>query len=399
VDLPTRKAGFRVLDLAEGAAAFCSKLLADLGAEVIKVERPGGEPSRRVGPSPRDVSSRKDSFSFIYHNGGKRGITLNLNLPAGRELFLKLLPGTDVVIDSFRPGELNRLGLDYPALRKVNLRLILASITGFGQTGPRSMFKSCDLVASAYSGQMSVCGSPAMTPLKPWGEQSLYTASLFGAVAVMMARRRVADAGEGCHIDLSLQEAAVATLGQVMTRCLVEQQSIRRQGGLYGDHAFAVCPCRDGHILLTPLRNWETLVEWMAADGMAGDLQEEPWKDESYRRDHFDHILHVVQLWTRMQPVQKLFELAQLMRFPWAPVQSPKEVLRDPQLQSRDFFAEASDPGGGTMTLPGTPYRFGGVRMASTLPPPSIGEHNGEVYRQLGLTDETIAEFVSKGVL
>ena len=396
MDTPGEKGRFRVLDLAEGASGFCSKVLADLGAEVIKVEPPGGDPSRRVGPFWSDVSGPNISLSFYYHNAGKRGITLNLKEPAGREVFRKLLLHADVVVESFPPGA---MGVDFPTLQAANPRLILASITGFGQDGPRNSFKSCDLIASAFGGPMYLCGSPGRPPLKPPGEQSCYTASLFGAVAILLARRRVANTGKGCHIDLSLQEASAATLEQELARYTLERQTPSRQGSLYGDKAFAVCPCRDGHIVITPLRNWETLVEWMAADGMAGDLQEEPWQEESYRRDHFDHILEVLHRWTRRQPVQRLFELAQLMRFPWAPVQSLNEVIRDPQLRARNFFLEIPLSGKGPVPLPGSPYRFDGVRMASPRRPLSVGEHNREVYGHLGLTDQDLSDLASRGVI
>jgi len=384
MDLPGRKEGFRVLDLTEDASAFCSRLLADLGADVIKVERPGGDPSRRAGPFLSRNPGRAESTSFFCHNIGKRGISLDLQKPAGREDFLKLLRRTDIVIESFRPGELKRLNLDFSTMEAENPRLILVSITGFGQDGPRSSFKSCDLIAAAFGGQMYVCGSPALPPQKPWGEQSHYMASLFGAVAVFLARRRAVETGKGCHIDISLQEAAAATLGDVLTRYVLDRRITRRQGSIYGDRAFAACACRDGHLVLTPLRNWETLVGWVAADGMAEDLQEEPWRDGAYRREHFDHILQVLQRWTGTQPVRKLFDLAQLLRFPWAPVQSIREVLEDPQLQARGFFLEIPRPGGeGTLSSPGSPYRLNGASSASKRSAPSIGEHNEEIRRQI----------------
>jgi len=383
-------AKMRILDLAEGKAAFCAKLLADLGAEVIKLERPGGEPSRRIGPFLGDSPHPERSLSFLYHNSNKKGVTLNLEDTAGRELFLKLVPRVNVVVESFPPGTLNNLGLSLKNLLGVNPRLILASITGFGQNGPQSRFKSCDLVASAFGGQMYVSGSPSTPPLRAAGEQSYYAASLYAAIGILLALRKGARDGQGAHIDISMQEAVASTLEHVLVRYFYEKTIARRQGALYWNDSFAIFPCQDGHILLTPMQNWETLVEWMASEGMAEDLQEERWQEEAYRRQHIDHILEVLQRWTQTQTVGKLFELGQLLRFPWAPVQSLADVGQDPQLQARSFFLDMPHPETGRgIKSAGPPYRFSSASPGRWKPAPRIGEDNREIYqKELGLTEE-----------
>jgi benzylsuccinate CoA-transferase BbsE subunit len=319
--------GVRVLDLADEKASFCSKLLADMGACVIKVERPGGDPSRRMGPFGGDSPHPEKSLLFEYHNTNKRGITLNLEHPEGKEIFFRLLKRNDIVVETFPPGHLKDLGLGFEVLNEVSQKIILVSVTGFGQEGPRSRFKSCDLVASAFGGQMYVSGSPSSPPLKAFGEQPYYTASLFAAIATLLALRKRATSGKGEHIDISLQEAVASTLEHVIVRYFYEQIIPKRQGGLHWDRSFCILPCKEGHLFMAPFQQWETLVEWMNNEGMAEDLRDEKYREEAYRLSQYDHIVEVLERWTRTHTTDELFQPGQLMRFPWAPVLSPKETL------------------------------------------------------------------------
>lgn len=178
--------GLQVLDLADEKAGYCSKLLADLGARVIKVEEPGGDPSRKMGPFWNDSPHPERSLSFFYNNTNKLGITLDLNHGEGKKTFLRLVEESDVVVETFPPGYLENLGLGFEVLNKINPGIILTSVTGFGQNGPRKDYKSCDLVASAFGGQMYVSGSPSTVPLKAFGEQSYYVASLYAAIGTLL---------------------------------------------------------------------------------------------------------------------------------------------------------------------------------------------------------------------
>lgn len=391
----------RVLDLADGPAGFCGRLLADLGAEVVKVERPGGEDFRWIGPLWRSLPDPEESLSFWYHNLNKKGITLDLADPAGQDLFLRLLPHTDVVIEAFPPGTMAGFGLGWETLHAADPRLILASITGFGQTGPRSRFKSCDLVVSAFGGHMFVSGSPSTPPLRAAGEQSLYAASLHGAIGILLALRETSRSGQGTHLDISAQEAVVSSLEHVLVRYVFETAIASRQGARYWNGSFAILPCQDGHILLTPLQHWETVLEWIAGEGMAEDLERDEWQDESYRRQHIDHLLEVLGRWTRTHRVRDLFELAQLMRLPWAPVHSLTDVLRDEQLRARNFFVDVPFPRAGeSLAFPGLPYRFSSGSCRPFQPAPRIGEHNRETFqRTLGLSEEELHRLSSLHVI
>jgi crotonobetainyl-CoA:carnitine CoA-transferase CaiB-like acyl-CoA transferase len=319
--------GYRVLDLTDEKARLCPRFLADMGAEVIRIEKPGTTPP------------------FHWENLGKQSVTLDIELKAGRELFQKLIEKADVLVESHPPGYLETLGLGYPQLTKINSRLIMASITPFGQDGPYRDYKSCDLVASALGGQLYVTGEPGKPPLKPFGNQSYYLASLFAAIGVLLALMSRHSSGRGQHIDISLQECVAAALDHVLVRYFYQDTVAKRQGSLHWNNAFRVFPAKDGYILFSLFYQWPTLVEWLASEGMAEDLTDEKWRDRDYRLEHLDHVIEVLERWTKTQPAPQLVEKGQLMRFPWAEVASIADLLASPQLKERGFWVEAEHSG------------------------------------------------------
>ena len=391
----------QVLDLADDKASFCSKLLADLGARVIKIERPGGDPSRRTGPFWKDTPHPDRSLSFWFNNTNKLGITLNIDKRTGREILLKLLKKTDILIETFAPGYLTQVGLGFQVLRGINPGIILVSVSGFGQTGPYSTYKSCDLIAAAMGGQTYVTGDPSRPPLKPYGEQTYYTASLFAVISILLALRKRNITGEGEHIDISLQEAAASALEHVMIRYFHDHVIAERQGSLYWNREFCIVPCKDGFMLVTLFQHWETLVGLMDSEGMADDLTDDAWTDEAYRLEHLDHIIEVVKRWTKAHTTRELFEIGQLMRFPWAPIQSPKDVLESPQLKARGFLFPVEYPEiKARVPCPNLPFRYSSLELQSPERAPLLGEHNAEVLRgELGLSDKEIEQLRSEGVI
>ncbi|MFH1124761.1 MAG: CoA transferase [Pseudomonadota bacterium] len=393
--------GIRVLDLGDEKAGFCSRLLADLGAQVIKVERPPGDPAGRHSPFPGKEGEPETSLSFLYHNSNKLGITLNLEQGEGRALFRRLLKGRDVVVETFSSGYLEGLGLGYDRLQKENPGLILVTVSGFGLTGPRRSYKSSDLVASAFGGHMSVTGTPEGPPLSLYGNQSYYAASLFAACAILLALRKRKETGEGRHLDISLQEAVTSTLEHVMIRYFFEKVIPGREGGGYGDHPFFVLSCKDGFIQMPLHQHWETLVELMARDGAAEDLADERWQDQRFRTDHMDHVLEVVERWTGLFTMKDLFELGQAMRFPWAPVQAPEEIIGCPHLAKRGYFTKVERAGGNNPILfPGLPFRFSRPVGRRRTNAPAKGEHNHLIYQdELGLDEREIERLTSIGAV
>ena len=372
-----------------------------MGACVIKIEKPGGDISRGTGPFLNNSPHPEKSLFFWYNNTNKLSITLNLENSDGREIFRKLLKRTDIVVETFPPGYLKKLGLDFEVLSKINPRVILVSVTGFGQNGPRKNYKSCDLVASAMSGQMYISGSPSTPPLKPFGEQSYYTASIFAAIGILLALRKRNQSGKGEHIDISLQEAVTSTLEHVMIRYFYDQIIPKRQGSLYWNNAFCILPCRDGFILVTLFQQWETLVEWMDSEDMADDLMDEKWNDEEYRLQSLDHVIEVLKRWAKTHTASELFETGQLMGFPWAPVYSPKEVLESPKLKEHGFFIAMDHPEiNASLKYPSFPYKSSSLFLKQWRRAPLIGEDNVQIFQgKLGLTKKEVQRLSSIGAI
>jgi len=371
----------RILDLAAANAGFCTKLLADLGAQVIKVEKPEGDDARGIGPFLRGKDNSRHSLSFLYNNANKYGITLNLDHEKGRSIYIDLVKKTDVLVETFPPEHLAGLGLAYEHLKWANPKLIHASISNFGPDGPKKTYKSCDLVAAASGGQMAVNGSPDREPLKSYGDQSGFTASLFAVYGILLALRNRRLTGEGEHLDISMQASVTATLEHVMERYFSGKNIFCRQAGRHWNDEFVTLPCKDGFLTITVFQHWDTLVEWLEGDGMAEDLRNDMWRDEQYRRVHSDHIIRVLQKWTLTQSAGELFEKAQLMRFPWAPVRSPRAVLECPQHKARGFFFEEDHiESGMKLCFPGMPFKCSKTTARSRRPAPLPGEHNRHIY-------------------
>lgn len=393
--------GVGVLDLAGGQGSFSSRLLADLGARVIKVEKPGGDPSREIGPYLGGSPDPEKSLFFFFNNVNKMGITLDLQTREGRRIFLELVRRNDIIIESYPQGHMETLGLGLEALREANPSIVVVSVTGFGQDGPRRDYLTCDLVASAFGGQMFICGEPEKQPIKPYGHQSYYSASLFATIAALIGLREKRKRGKNLSFDVSLQEAVSATLEHVMIRYLNEKTVAQREGGLHWHRGFCIFPCREGFILLTLFQQWPTLVEWMASENMAEDLVDKSWEDEGYRREHIDHAIEVIGRWTRTHTSHDLYEMGQSFGFPWAPVRSPRDVLNCPQLKARNFFmdveySESDQP----LKFPGTPYKSGMPVPEEWKAPPRTGEHNNRIYHEeLGMPLQEIERLHSLGVI
>ena len=393
--------GVGVLDLAGELGSFSSRLLADLGARVIKVEKPEGDSSREIGPYWGGSPDPERSLFFYFNNANKLGITLDLQTKEGRRIFLELVRRNDIIIESYPPGYMDTLDLGLEALREANPSIVIVAVTGFGQDGPRKDYLTCDLVASAFGGQMFICGGPENPPIKPYGHQSYYSASLFATVAALIGLREKRRSRKNLSFDISLQEAVTATLEHVMIRYFNEEMVAKREGSLHWDRGFCIFPCRDGFVLLTLFQQWQTLVEWMASENMAEDLVDKKWEDEKYRREHIDHVIKVISRWTKIHESQELYEMGQSFRFPWAPVRSPRDVLKCPQLKARKFFMDVNClENSQILEFPGSPCKYGMPLPENWKAPPRIGEHNNQIYHgELGMPLQEIERLHSLGVI
>ncbi|MGH7960815.1 MAG: CaiB/BaiF CoA transferase family protein [Candidatus Binatia bacterium] len=397
----TALSDLRVLDLTDLKGALCAKLLGDMGADVIKIEPPGGDAMREIGPFLDGTPHRDRSLFFWFYNTSKRGITLDLHKPEGQEIFKRLVAKADVVIESFTPGTLAGLGLSYEDLKRVNPKLILTSISSFGQTGPYRDYQTSDTVAEALGGMVYVNGAPDEPPLRALGLQAYHSAACFAAIGAMSALWARDALGGGQWVDVSIQEATAAAVEQVASFYHQGLGIETRRGTLHWSRYFRVAPCRDGYVMHCTLGDWTSLVEWVKADGKAQDLGEPQWEDQQYRKAHAEHLFDVLDDWAKDYSVAELMAGAQLRRIPYAMVRPPEALVNDPQLNARDFFPAVEHPElGRTFRYPGGPFFFTATPWRISHRPPLLGEHNEEVYRgELGIGAQKLAELVKAGVV
>ena len=359
--------GVRVLDLADVSGLSCARLLVGLGAEVIRVEPPGGDPLRT-----------KDPLAFAHWNAGKRSVTLDLGTAAGVDGFRRLVAQTDVLVETFPPSHLEALGLGWDALGALNPALVLVSITPFGQTGPRAAWRGTSLTLSAWGGMTWLSGSPDGPPLDPPREQAYQLAGVNAAIGALLALRARRRTGRGQHVDVAIQEAVAATLEYGALRVIHEGVVPRRTGPYYPHVPHGVFPAQDGFVAGgfggSP-RMWDGLVAWMRETGGAGDLDAPRFADETERLRERAHVFATVAAFTRAFDADAFYHEAQRRRLPWAPVARPADVAACPQLLARRFFVEVE---GGARPARDVGFAFAfpeGYRPAR-LRIPAVGESN-----------------------
>ncbi|HUI27771.1 MAG TPA: CoA transferase [Candidatus Kryptonia bacterium] len=383
--------GVRVLDLADETGAYCGKLLADMGADVIKIEPPGGDPARAIGPffegtgvraTPDDTRNR--SLFFWHYNTNKRSVVIDLTLLDGREQFARLATTADIVVETFPPGHLDTLGLGYEQLARRNPRLSVVSLTPFGQDGPYRNWRTSDTVAQALGGMLFVNGHPDEPPLRSLGLQAYHSASTYAAMGAMLALLAREHCGRGQHVDVSIQEAVAATVEHVSGYFHQTGAVEVRRGTLHWSRYFRVAKCRDGYVLHCSLGDWTSLIEWVKGDGKAQELAGAEWEDFNHRRRNCVRLFDVLDQWAKDYNVADLMEGAQLRRLPYAAVLSPETLPENPQLIDRGFFVPVEHPElPRTLTYPGAPYQFGESKWAIRQRPPLLGEHTNEVLAAL----------------
>jgi crotonobetainyl-CoA:carnitine CoA-transferase CaiB-like acyl-CoA transferase len=376
--------GVRVLDLANESGAYCGKLLADLGADVIVVEPPGGSPMRRIGPFYDGVRDVNRSLFFWHYRTNMRSVVLDLAGSRDRERFRSLAATADIVLETGAPGTLDRLELGYAALSSINPGLVMVSITPFGQTGPRRFHRGGDLVAQAAGGMLAANGAAGDSPLQGVGLPAYHSAGLYGAVGALLAALGRTATGRGQWVDVSLQESVAACVAHASSVFHEDGRVAQRQASLHWTGHFRVGRCADGFVLHCTLGDWTALVEWMKADGSAQDLADPVWENVEHRRNHCAHAFDVLDHWTRRYRVSDLIDGTRLRRLAHAPVRPPAALLQDEQLRARGFFvAVRHDELGITLTYPGAPYRLDRTQWRIRRRPPLLGEHTDEVFREI----------------
>jgi benzylsuccinate CoA-transferase BbsE subunit len=415
----------RVLDLADPKGVYCTKLLADLGADVIKIERPGGDPMRNIGPFFHDEPDPEKSLYWFQFNTSKRSITLNVENADGREVLKKLVKTADVMVETLPPGHLEQMGLGYQALTELNPRLILTSITPFGQTGPYRDFKGSDMIAQSMAGLMYLAGFPEDPPNLIYGSQAYHSASVQAMVGTMIALYARELTGEGQQVDVSLQEAVLIAQETAMQHYDMRKEIRRRSARPPVIPGFGLYECKDGHAYSMVVAGygagWDAVVDWMDSEGMAGDLKDPKW-DEMWgvvndlkaliallsdapklmvRLEQFAHISGIYSAFLASHTKAELFDAAAERGIMLAPVQTVKDLAESPQLAALGYFVDVEHLElGATIKYPGAPYQLSETPWRIHRRPPLIGEHNFEIYqKELGLTREELAILKHEGAI
>ncbi len=385
--------GIRVLDMGRIIAGpYCAALLGDLGAEVIKVESIDGEDSRQFLPMKEGVS-----LYFAAHNRGKKSVTLNMRKDAAKEIFRKLTENSDVVVENFKPGVMAAMGFDYPKLAAINPRIILTSVSGFGQTGPYAERVAMDSVIQAMSGWWASTGYPEQ-PMRVGGNPGDYISGLFGAYAPLAALNQRHITGRGQHVDYAMFDGMVTFLCMPV----MEQLACGTCPPRVGNASPLVAPsnlykAKDGFILILAGvdGHFHRLLEVIGRP----DLKDDPrLLTRTLRIGQQAFIDDLVSRWVAERNVAEIAELLDAANVPNGPLREISEVATDPQVQARELFQEVESPEGVRIPVPGVVAKLSDMEQFPPRRPSAIGEHNREVYGSLlGYSDAELERFKDEG--
>ena len=383
-------------------APFCARILADLGAEVIKIEKPDcGDDSRRQEPFFKDIPAIERSGLFLYLNMNKLGVTLNLETETGRKIFSELLKKADIFVENNPPRKMMELELTYNHVKQVNPRIVMTSITPFGQTGPYKDYKGCELVNTHLGGAGYIStrdGDVSIEPIKYPAHLLSFQAGLSAAAATLGALYYQRATGLGTQLDISEQESIIQNLNSSMARYSYEKQIVTREDVM--DVAPAhILPCKDGYICAAFLEEhqWRRFVEVMGHPDWADN---ELFKDMWMRAQYWDALRPLILEWTMEHTVEEIYRNSQEKGSPVGAVRTVYQVLHDKQMASREFFVEVEHRETGKLTYPGVPYRFSGVQRESPSSAQPLGRNNEEIYcGRLGYTRRDLDKLKEAGVI
>ena len=428
--LPCLLAGVKVVDLTPYISGhYCTKLLATLGAEVVKIERPGsGDPMRQVGPFAEPSRSMLAASSadhppgpeaddrgetgawFLYLNTSKKSLALDLKSQTGREVLLQLVKTADILVENFAPGVMERLGLGYAQLQAVNPALVMVSISNYGQTGPYRDWKATELNLYAAGGLMNITGEPEREPLKEGAPLAQLGAGQNAFAAAMTALIYAEDSGQGQQIDISIAEYATNILENALMQYSYSGVEYSRAGNRgYGRAAWGIYPCQDGYvgIVAGPDQRWPQVAQIMERE----ELSDPRFASRQGRLIHADEVDALMLPWLLDHDKVGIFKAGQEEGLGFAFVATMEDILGMEQLQARDYFVELEHPIAGTFKYPGppiNPHLFedsssksgGGTNSAWVYRrAPLLGEHNGEVLGELGYSESEIDKMQARPVL
>jgi crotonobetainyl-CoA:carnitine CoA-transferase CaiB-like acyl-CoA transferase len=409
-------APYRVLDLTQGGCLLCGKLLADLGADVIKIEAPGGDPTRGLGPFYKNQASPERSLYWFAYNTNKRGITLNIETEKGQEIFKRLVEKADFVLESFTPGYLDGLGLGYTRLSEINPHLVVTSITPFGQAGPYARFKGPDLITWALGGYLFVVGYPEKPVWISFPQASLHGGAE-AAGATLAAHWYRVQSGEGQQVDVSIQESVTDLLWNVTEFWDMNKFVVNRVGNGWKTALATmrqVFPVKDGHVAILLMGGGgagmvasdKALVQLMDEAGMAPEwLKTFDWVNEfdtmTMTQETFDRVAEPIANFLLTQTKERLFAEAIKRRILVAPANSVKDILDSPQLKARNFWVELEHPAlGDTLKYTGAFVQMSETPIEIRRRAPLVGEHNKGIYLdELGMTESYLTTLRQSGVV
>lgn len=392
---------YRVLDLSDEKGAYGTKILADLGADVIKVEPVGGCPSRRVPPFTRGKPQPEDSLFFAFYQTNKRSVTLNLDSVTGRDLLFSLVRLADVIVESYPPGHLDERKLGYDLLARQKAGLIVTSITGFGADGPYAGHKDPEPVVFAMAGPLSASGMPGEAPCLPPGHMAYGIASTFAALGTIIALFNRGMTGEGQHVEISAQQCASLITDSAIPKLSIEKVVVRRQGDTYRSITpGSLYRCRDGYVRIVAgqPRHWRGLLEWM---GHPQAFADPAWENREKRNEEREFVDSIVESFTSNRTRDELFLEGQRHQVPVTPVYTPAEFLQSGWAGSRGLVTEVAPPAGGSHKTIGPPFLVDGRRPSLARSAPTLGEHNREVFVEEArlLTDAELDHLHASGVI
>ncbi|EFA6624435.1 CoA transferase [Escherichia albertii] len=390
-------AGLQVLDLTRVLAGpFCTMMLADMGAEVIKIERPG------VGDDTRQFAPFKNGESAYYMNlnRNKKGITLNLK-GRGKALFLELVKTADIVVENYRPGTMEKLGLGHDELKKVNPRIIYCAISGFGHTGPYSQRPGYDIIGQAMGGLMSTTGWPGGEPTRSGTAMSDVLAGLSATIGTLAALRHRDQTGEGQKVDIALVDSVVASLEIITQIYLTEGRIPERIGNRYEScYPYDTFKARDGDVVIAAANDklWSLVAQTMGQPELA---TREEFNSNPLRVKNHALLKPIIEIWSRQYSVNEIVDCMLNAGVPAAPINNIDQLVSDPHIaDAREMFIDVEHPIAGTLKLTGSHIKLTSTPTGIRTPSPLLGQHNQEIYSsRLGLDDAELAQLRAEGIL
>ena len=414
--------GCRVLDLTDKKGHLCGKILGDFGADVIKIEKPGGDPSRNIGPFYKDIPDPEKSLFWFATNTSKRGITLDIEIPEGREIFKSLVATADLVVESFEPGYMDDKGLGYTELKKVKSDIIMTSITPFGQTGPYAHYQASDLIATAMGGLVRILGDLGRPPVRmSCDPQAYFHAGLHGALGSIVAYYYREVSGEGQHVDVSMQEAVTLALMNTVEVYEMMKVNIIGMGQFYISvrpeplgllFTRLIVPCKDGYVFCPfgggafggQVQSSRTLLAWANQEGMAMELKDfdfSQWDASTLTQEESDRLSAIIGDFLKTKTKAELYEESVKRGIMLAPCNTIEDLSNNVQLEARGFWEKVEHPElGEAITYPGAPLKIKETPWRIQRCAPLIGEHNEEVYvGELGFSKEEMTILKANGVI